>query len=53
MSEPINGDVFVVEENDDHDVVDDALIDVDVDDDDDAMYGVLDIDIHLSSTTFE
>ena len=58
-------DVFVDQDNDDHDVVNDVLIDVDVDDDDvndddddvndddDAMYGVLDIDIHLSSTTFE
>ena len=57
MSDPINDNVFVDEDNDDHDVVDDALIDVDVDDDDvnddDAMYGVLDVDIHLSSTTFE
>ena len=52
MSDPINDDVFVDEDNDDHDVVDDVLIDVDVDDDD-AMYGVLDVDIHLSSTTFE
>ena len=46
----------VDEDNDDHDIVDDALIDVDVDDDDvndddDAMYGVLDVDIHLSLTT--
>ena len=58
MSDPINYDVFVDEDNDDHGVFDDALIDVDVDDgdvndDDDAMYGVLDVDIHLSSTTFE
>ena len=58
MSDPINDDVFVDEDNDDHDVVYDALIDVDFDDgdvndDDDAMYGVLDVDIHLSSTTFE
>ena len=52
MSDPINDDVFVDEDNDDHDVVDDVLIDVDVDDDD-AMYGVLDVDIHLSSITFE
>ena len=44
--------------NDDHDVVNDVLIDVDVDDDDvndydDAMYDVVDVGIHLSSTTFE
>ena len=43
---------------DDHDVVNDVLIDVDVDDDnvndyDDAMYDVLDVEIHLSLTTFE
>ena len=48
MSDPINDDVFV----------DDPLIyvdvnDDDVNDDDDAMYGVLDVNIHLSSTTFE
>ena len=54
----MNDDVFVDEDNADHDIVDDALIDVDVDDDDvndddDAMYGVLDVDIHLSATTFE
>ena len=58
MRDLINDDVFVDEDNDDHDIVDDALIDVDVDDDDvndddDAMYGVLGNDIHLSSTTFE
>ena len=65
MSDPINDDdndvvdvVFVDEDDDDHDVVDDVLIDVDVDDEnindyDDAMYDVLDVDIHLSSTTFE
>ena len=58
MSDPINDDVFFDEDNDDHDIVDDALIDVDVDDDDvndddDAMYGVLDIEIHFSSTTFQ
>ena len=51
-------DVFVDEDDDEHDVVDDVLIDVGVDDDDfndydDAMYYVLDIDIHLSSTTLE
>ena len=65
MSDPINDDdndvvddVLVDEDDDDHDVVDDVLIDVDVDHDnvndyDDATYDVLDIDIHLSSTTFE
>ena len=42
--------------NDDHDVVNDVLIDVDDDDVNDyydAMYDVLDVGIHLSSTTFE
>ena len=63
MSDPINDDdnyvddsVLVDEDDDDHDVIDDVLIDIDVDDvnddDDDAMYDVLDVDIHLSSTTF-
>ena len=64
MSDPINdddNDVLVDKDNDDHDIVDDVLIDVDVDvddgddvnDDDDAMYNSLDVDIHLSSKTFE
>ena len=65
MSDPINDDdndvvddVFVNEDDDDHDVVDYVLIDVYVDDDDvndydDVMYDVLDVEIHLSSTTFE
>ena len=65
MSDPINDDendvfddVFVDEDDNDHDVIDDVLIDVYVDDDninnyDDAMYVVLDIEIHLSSATFE
>ena len=62
MSDPINDDdndvvddVFVDEDDDDNDVVDDVLIDVDVvnDDNDDEMYDVLYVDIHLSSTTFE
>ena len=44
--------------NDDHDVVNYVLIDVDVDDDDvndydDVMYDVLEVDIHLTSTTFK
>ena len=66
-SDPINDDdndvvddVLVHEDDDDHDVVDDVLIDVDDyddvndnDDDDDAMYYVLDVDIHLSSTKIE
>ena len=51
-------DVFFDEDDDDHDVVNDVLIDVDVDDVDvddydDAMYDVLNVGIHLSSTTFE
>ena len=54
-------DVLVDDNDDDHDVVDDVLIDVDVDDDDDvndgddddAMYDVLEVEIHLSSTTSE
>ena len=61
MSDPINDvvdDVFIDEDDDDHDVVDDLLIDVDVDDDDfnnddDEMYDVLEVGIHLSSTIFE
>ena len=61
MSDPINdddNDVFIDEDVDDHDVVDDVLIDFYVDDDDandydDLMYDVLDIEIHFSSTTFE
>ena len=68
MSDPINDDdndvvddVLVDEDDDDHEVVHDVLIDVDVDvddddnvnDDDDAMYDVLDVDIHLSLKTFE
>ena len=57
MSDPINDydndvvdDVFVHQDDDDRDVVDDVLVDFDVDDDDDvnddddAMYDVLDID---------
>ena len=57
---PINGDDndVVDEENDDHDFFDDLLINVDVYDDnfnndDDAIYDVLDVDIELSSKTFE
>ena len=60
-------DVLVAEDDDHHDFVDDVLIDVVGDDDDDdnenddnkddddvdAMYDLLDNDIHLSSTTFE
>ena len=42
-------DVLVDEDDVDHDVVDDD----DVNDDDDAMYDALDVDIHLSLTTFE
>ena len=65
MSDPINDDdndvvddVFVDEDDDDHAVFDDVLIDIYVDDDDandydDVMYDVLDVGIHLSSTTFE
>ena len=65
MSDPINDDdndvvddVFVDEDDDDHDVFDDVLIDIYVDDDDvndydDVMYDVLDIENHLSSTTFQ
>ena len=60
MSDPINDDendvvydVFVDEDNNDHDVVDDVIIDVYVDDDnvndyDDVMYDVLEVGIHLS-----
>ena len=57
MSDPINeddndvaNDVLVDEDDADHDVVDDVLVDFyvddddDVNDDDDAMYDVLDID---------
>ena len=66
MSDPINDDdndvaddVLVDEDDAEHDFVDDVTIDVDVDDeddvnnDDDAMYDALDVDINLSSTTFE
>ena len=65
MSDPINDDendvvddVFVDEDDNDHDVVDDVLIKFYVDDDnvndyDEAMYDVLDIEIHLSSIAFE
>ena len=62
MSDPINDydndvvDAVLVDEDDnDHDVVDDILIDVDVDYDDVNDYDdlILDVDIHLSLTTFE
>ena len=50
--------MMYLQDDNDHDVVDDVLIDVDLDDDDandddDAMYDLLDVHIHLSSKKFE